>query len=67
MDYEGQNRVAIFLYPLSNLEETVANQKDSIISSVSQMLDCLINNIPTDEIYKKLKRDFENSGILKIF
>ena len=67
VEYEEQSRVAIFLYPLSNLEETIANQKDSIISPVSQMLDSLISNISTDEIYKKLKRDFENSGVLKIF
>ncbi len=67
IEYEGQKKISMFLYPLNNVEETITNQKDLIISPISQMLDCLTNNISTDEIYKGLKKDFENSGILKVF
>ena len=67
IEYEGQKKISMFLYPLNNVEETITNQKDLIISPISQMLDCLTNNIPADEMYKGLKKDFENSGILKVF
>ncbi len=67
VQYAKQSRIMIFFYPLSNLEKSIEHQTKAIINPISQMLDAFIDNFSEKDLDKHLKREFEISGIIKIF
>ena len=67
VQYLGQKRIMLFLYPLRSMEETLNDQTKSITGPVMRTLDAFIENNYTDEFSNKIKKDFEVANIEHIY
>ncbi len=65
--YAGQSRIMIILYPLSSLEETIADQAKSLIGPISRSLDLLSTDKFVDGAINEIKKDFDIAGIPNIY
>ena len=63
VQYLGQKRIMIFLYPLRSMEETLSDQAKALIGPVSRNLDALIGKNYTDDFAFRIQKDFEVAGI----
>ncbi|MBT3236305.1 MAG: hypothetical protein HN353_10175 [Bdellovibrionales bacterium] len=64
---QGQDRIMIFFYPLSSVEQSLANQTKSLVGPVARTLDALTNKHFDLEFMEGIKKDFEIAGISEIF
>ncbi|MCY4645241.1 MAG: hypothetical protein OXB88_11545 [Bacteriovoracales bacterium] len=67
VDYLGQKRLLIFFYPLSSLEQTIADQARSITAPIKQSLQALIKEDFSGDTLKKLRDEFFSAGIDHLF
>jgi len=61
--YQGQKRILLFLYPLKDLQDSLATQTKSIIGPIMRSIDAMINNQFDENFKKSIQKDFEVSGI----
>lgn len=67
IESNGENKIMVFLYSLSSMEETLQNQAKSLVGPISRTLDSLIKSDFTKETKNLLKKDYEIADILNIF
>jgi hypothetical protein len=67
VDYGGEKRIVIFLYPLDSLEQTLQEQMKSVVGPVSRMLDAMNKNIFDANFRENIKNDFRIAGIDNIY
>ncbi len=67
VDYAGETRIVIFLYPLDSLEETLQLQMKSVVGPVSRTLEALNENVFTNHFQETIQNDFKIAGIDNIF
>ncbi len=61
--YQGQKRILLFLYPLKDLQDSLANQTKSIVGPITRSIDAMINNQFDESFKNNIQKDFEVSGI----
>lgn len=67
VQYQGQNRIMIFFYPLRSLEETISNQTKSIVGPISRTLDAMTVGTFDQEFKEKVAKDFDIAGINELY
>ncbi len=67
VQYLGQKRIMLFLYPLRSLEESLRHQMKSLLSPITRILNALIDNTYTIKFSHDIKKDFDIAGIKDIF
>ena len=67
VDYVGEKRIVIFLYPLDSLEQTLKDQMKSVVGPVSRTLDAMNENVFDAEFQENIQNDFRIAGIDKIY
>lgn len=65
--YQNQKRILLFLYPLKDLQESLANQVKSIVGPVVRTIDAMIGNQFDENFKKGIQKDFEVGGIISCF
>jgi hypothetical protein len=67
VEYAGETRIVIFLYPLDSLEETLQMQMKSVVGPVSRSLEALNENNFNDDFQETIQNDFKIAGIENVF
>ena len=67
INVDGEKNIMIFLYSLSNMEQTINNQLVSLIGPVSKTLDCFLNDSFEGQIKNQLYKDFEIAEIEDLY
>ncbi len=67
IEYAGQDRVLIMLYPLRSIEETLQNQSIALVGPVKRTLDNMINDVYDQDFKDRITKDFANAAIPHIF
>lgn len=67
VEYLGEKRVMLFLYPLQSFNETMASQTKAIIGPVGRSLDKLMDGQFDDEFSSLVRKDFRVAGIDPLF
>jgi hypothetical protein len=67
VQYQGQTRVMIIFYPLSALQETIAEQSRSILGPVNKVLDAWTSQQFGPEFRGQIAQDFEQAEIRPLF
>ena len=64
---DDQKRIMVFFYPLMFLEETIKDQKKSLLGPVCRSLEALIRGDFDKEFRDKVRGDFNIAGIESVF
>ena len=67
VQYLGQKRIMLFLYPLRPLEESLHHQMKSLLGPIARSLNALIDNKYTAKFSRDIEKDFNIVGIGDIF
>ncbi|HAZ14054.1 MAG: hypothetical protein A2X86_17050 [Bdellovibrionales bacterium GWA2_49_15] len=67
IEYSGQRKVMVFLYPMKAMEETLNLQLASLTVPINKMLDFLLHSSDNPSAMQALANDFEVSGIAGIY
>lgn len=67
VEYAGQKRIMIIFYPLSSMEQTLADQTKSLVGPVLRSLDALSEGVWNGEFEHKIAKDFDIAGIPHVF
>ncbi len=63
--YQGETKVMIFFYDLTNIEQTIQDQAQTLISPIRKSLDVMLN--PGQEVTDDIASEFDIAGINDIF
>lgn len=63
VEYAGQKRILIIFYPLSSLEQTLADQTKSIVGPIVRTLEALSSGQYNTSFKQKIEKDFTIGGI----
>ena len=67
VEYLGQNRVMLFLYPLRSMQETLSDQTRALTGPIVRTLDAFVGNSYTKDFSDRIEKDFEIAGIAHIY
>lgn len=67
VDYAGQTRIMIFLYPLRTLEESLAEQTKAIVGPAVKALESIATREFDGEVKTRLESQFASAGIDDLF
>jgi len=67
VEIDDQKRIMVFFYPLMFLEETIKDQKKSLLGPVCRSLETLIRGDFDKEFKDKIREDFNIAGIESVF
>jgi len=67
VEIDDQKRIMVFFYPLMFLEETIKDQKKSLLGPVCRSLEALIRGDFDKEFRDKIREDFNIAGIESVF
>ena len=67
VEYSGQKRVMVFFYPLSSLEQTIADQAKSIMAPIDRSLEALIDRGFSGAKMELARDEFFAAGVDSLF
>ncbi len=67
VDYAGQTRVMIFLYPLHTVEESLAQQTKAIVGPAIKALEVISAREFEGDVAEKLESQFSSAGIADLY
>ncbi|PIP90049.1 MAG: hypothetical protein COW01_09210 [Bdellovibrionales bacterium CG12_big_fil_rev_8_21_14_0_65_38_15] len=67
VDYAGQKRVMIFLYPLHTVEESLAEQTKAVVGPAIKALEAISAREFEGEVLEKLESQFSSAGIADLY
>lgn len=67
VEHNGQKRIMVYFYPLSSMEQTIANQAKSIMAPITKTIDAMMQKNFNNEFTERARDEFFSAGIDHIF